>query len=75
MIEVTKYGNRKLYSKTSSEYLTLGALRDKIKAGNEVKVTDHETGADITDKVLASVVTTMGLSTKRLSQIIKGELQ
>lgn len=72
MIEITKYANRKLYNKSSSEYLTLSALRDKVKAGNEVKVTDHETGADITSKVLASVITTMGLDTKRLSQIIKG---
>lgn len=75
MLQIVRYGNRKLYNKNESKYLTLTALRDKIKAGGEIKVTDHKTGADITPKVLASVITTLNLDTQKLSKIIKGELQ
>ena len=73
MIEVTKYGNRKLYSKTDKKYLTLNALRDKVRTGTEVKVTDHKTGADVTAKTLAAIVSTLNLDTTKLSKIIKGE--
>lgn len=74
MLQIVRYGNRKLYNKNESKYLTLGALRDKIKAGGEVKVTDYKTGADITPKVLASVITIMDLDTQKLSNIIKGDI-
>jgi len=73
MLELTKYENRKLYSKTDSKYLTLGTLRDKIRAGVVVKVTEHKTGADVTANVLKSVLTTMDISVNNLQKIIKGE--
>jgi polyhydroxyalkanoate synthesis regulator protein len=75
MIQITRYSNRKLYSKTDSTYLTLEALRDKIKTGATVKVTDHKTGTDITAKVLAATVTTLNLEVAQLQKLIKGELQ
>ena len=72
MLQITRYSNRKLYSKTDSRYLTLETLRDKIKAGVVVSVTEHDTGADITAKVLASAISTMDIPVEKLQEIIKG---
>jgi polyhydroxyalkanoate synthesis regulator protein len=75
MLEIVRYRNRKLYNKNESKYLTLVSLRNKIKEGAEVKVTDYKTGTDITAKTLAAAVSTLNLNVAQLQKLIKGELQ
>ena len=41
---VKKYANRKLYDTTDKRYLTMEKLGELIKAGEEVKIIDNETG-------------------------------
>lgn len=59
MVQIIRYKNRKLYSRTLSTYVTLGDIRDIIKQGKSVQVSDHE-GSDITATTLAQVLTVTG---------------
>ena len=53
---VRRYKNRKLYNTEISQYITVGDLVLSVTAGRPVKVTDHSTGEDITNAVLARAV-------------------
>lgn len=59
MEQIIKYSNRKLYSKKESQYVTGSYLADLIKANILFKVVDHKTGDDVTNVVLARVVSTL----------------
>lgn len=51
-----KYANRRIYDTTSSRYVTLEALAEKIREGREVKVIDAKTEADVTAFILTQIV-------------------
>ena len=51
-----KYANRRIYDTTSSRYVTLEALAEKIREGQEVKVIDAKTEADVTAFILTQIV-------------------
>jgi polyhydroxyalkanoate synthesis repressor PhaR len=51
-----KYANRRIYDTSSSCYVTLEALADKIRQGQEVKVIDAKTKADVTAFILTQIV-------------------
>ncbi len=53
---VKKYGNRRLYDTSESRYVTLEELAVSIKAGAEVRVTDAQTGQDLTQNTLAQII-------------------
>ncbi len=55
-IVIKKYGNRRLYDTDQSRYLTLEELSHRIRAGNNVRVTDAKTGADLTQAVLSQII-------------------
>lgn len=55
MIIIKKYLNRKLYSQTTSSYVTLNHILELVKQGKEFKVID-ENKVDITRKILAQVI-------------------
>ena len=55
-LEIKKYPNRRYYDATRSQHLTLEDIRDRIREGYEVRVTDSKTGADITAQVLTQIV-------------------
>jgi polyhydroxyalkanoate synthesis repressor PhaR len=55
-VVIKKYGNRRLYDAEASRYVTLGEVGAKIRAGNEVRVVDAKTGADLTQPTLAQVI-------------------
>lgn len=58
MIEILKYSNRKLYSKTASKYINLQEIVTLAAEGAQFKVIDNETKKDITDDtVFAAVIT------------------
>jgi polyhydroxyalkanoate synthesis repressor PhaR len=53
---IKRYPNRKLYDTESSAYVTLEDIAAMVKAGREIKIMDHKTGADITNVTMAQIV-------------------
>ncbi|MBM4243314.1 MAG: hypothetical protein FJ148_05785 [Deltaproteobacteria bacterium] len=53
---VKRYANRKLYDTTTSRYVALDDIAGLIRNGEEVEVTDNETGADLTAVTLAQII-------------------
>ncbi len=60
MEQIIKYKNRKFYSRSLNATVTLTDIRDLIKEGKSVQVTEHATGTDITAETLALVLTISG---------------
>jgi polyhydroxyalkanoate synthesis repressor PhaR len=55
VLQIRKYSNRRFYDTTHSRHLTLEEIRDLIKEGHGVQVSDGS-GTDITTKVLAQMI-------------------
>jgi polyhydroxyalkanoate synthesis repressor PhaR len=53
---VKRYSNRKLYDTTTSRYVALDDIAALVRSGEEVEVTDNETGADLTAVTLAQII-------------------
>jgi polyhydroxyalkanoate synthesis repressor PhaR len=53
---IKRYANRKLYDTDAKRYITLDGIADLIRRGKEVRVVDHETGADITPQIQAQII-------------------
>lgn len=53
---IRRYSNRKLYDTQESHYVTLQALAALIRSGEEIQVTDHATGRDLTTATLAQII-------------------
>lgn len=56
MRTIKRYANRKLYDQAQSHYVTLPLLAAMVRAGDEVRVVDHVTGADLTAQTLAQII-------------------
>jgi polyhydroxyalkanoate synthesis repressor PhaR len=53
---VKRYANRKLYDTTTSRYVALDDIAALIRSGEEVEVTDNESGADLTAVTFAQII-------------------
>jgi len=53
---IKRYSNRKLYEPENRRYVTLEEIADMVRQDIEVKVVDHETGADLTSATLMQIV-------------------
>lgn len=53
---IKKYANRKLYDTRTSSYITLEGIAALVRDGHEIKVTDRETGQDLTQVTLSQIV-------------------
>jgi polyhydroxyalkanoate synthesis repressor PhaR len=53
---ITRYSNRKLYDNQNRRYITLGELARQIQAGEEIRVIDHDTEADLTAQILTQII-------------------
>jgi polyhydroxyalkanoate synthesis repressor PhaR len=53
---VKRYANRKLYDTATSRYVALDDIAAMVRGGEEVEVTDNETGADLTAVTLAQII-------------------
>lgn len=53
---IKRYANRKLYDTRSKRYLTLEEVGVLVKVGEDVRVEDADTGADITASVLTKII-------------------
>jgi len=55
-VEIRKYPNRRYYDSSRSRHLTLEEIRGLIRDGHTVRITDSETSADITGRVLTQII-------------------
>lgn len=53
---IKKYGNRRLYDTSESRYVTLEELEQRIRKGEDVRVLDAKTDADLTQSTLAQII-------------------
>ena len=53
---VKRYGNRKLYDTTESRYVTLEDISNLVKAGEELRVVDNDSGEDLTAVTYAQII-------------------
>lgn len=56
MYIIKRYSNRKLYDTVRKRYLTLNEVGELVAQGEDVKVVDNETGADLTNQTLTQVI-------------------
>ncbi len=56
VVTYKKYANRRIYDTSRSRYITLDELADVIRKGQEVKVIDAKTKADVTAFILTQIV-------------------
>lgn len=77
MILIKHYANRKLYNTSARQYITLDEIAALVRAGEEIQVTDNETGEDQTALTLAQILLEQekkkrrGLPSLLLSQLIR----
>lgn len=53
---IKRYPNRKLYDTESKRYVTLEHIAQMIQQGEDVLVTDHESGEDLTNLTLSQII-------------------
>ena len=53
---VKRYSNRKLYDTSGSRYVTLDEIARWVKAGEEVKIVENESGEDLTAVTFAQII-------------------
>lgn len=53
---IKKYSNRRLYDTEASRYITLEELAERVREGDDVRVVDAKTGADLTQATLAQII-------------------
>lgn len=76
MQTIKKYANRKLYHTNRKRYITLDGIAALIQSGEQARVIDNETGADITAEVLAQVVLqSPGRSSRLSAHVLTGLIQ
>src|SRR5690349_25062434 len=53
---IKRYESRKLYDTEESRYVSLDEISGWIRQGQEVKVVDNATGADVTSQTLTQII-------------------
>lgn len=53
---IKRYANRKLYDSQASRYVTLDAIADMVRAGEDLRIIDNESGEDLTAVTFAQVI-------------------
>jgi polyhydroxyalkanoate synthesis repressor PhaR len=53
---VKRYGNRKLYDTSESRYVTLEEIARWVRAGEEVRILENDTGEDLTAVTFAQII-------------------
>src|SRR3569833_818929 len=64
---IKRYANRKLYDTRDSRYVTLDHIAAMVRAGDDVKVADNTTRADLTTATLAQIIFEEEKKTPRLT--------
>ena len=53
---IKRYANRKLYDTRDSRYVTLELIAAMVRAGDDIRVIDNTTQADLTTATLAQII-------------------
>jgi polyhydroxyalkanoate synthesis repressor PhaR len=53
---IKRYNNRKLYDTSSKRYISLDDIAEMVRAGEEVRIIDHDSGGDITTLTLFQIL-------------------
>jgi polyhydroxyalkanoate synthesis repressor PhaR len=56
VLEIRRYSNRRYYDTSRSQHVTLEAIRELVRGGQDVRITDASTGADITSRTLTQII-------------------
>jgi len=56
MVTIKRYANRKLYDTQAGRYVTLEEIGEMVRRGDDLRVVDHASGADLTTLTLLQVV-------------------
>src|SRR5574342_539006 len=53
---IKRYGNRKLYDTRTSRYITLDGIADLVRAREDVRIIDNDSGDDLTAVTFAQII-------------------
>jgi len=53
---IKRYGNRKLYDTRASRYVTLDNVAELVRAGEDLRIIDNDTGEDLTAVTFAQII-------------------
>ena len=53
---IKRYANRKLYDTGSGELTSMRRIEELVRDGVDIRVVDHDTGADMTSEVLVGIL-------------------
>jgi polyhydroxyalkanoate synthesis repressor PhaR len=56
MHRIKKYANRKLYDTTDKKYVSRKRLSELIRKGEDIVITDNETGEDLTASIVSGLI-------------------
>jgi polyhydroxyalkanoate synthesis repressor PhaR len=68
---IKRYESRKLYDTEESRYVSLDEVADWIREGQDVRVVDNATGADVTAQTLTQIILDEG---RRGTSLLPSEL-
>lgn len=68
---ITKYKNRKLYSKELSKYVNLNYLLDLVNTNSNFIVLEHNTKRDVTNNTLSEAILKLSPKREDLITLIK----
>jgi polyhydroxyalkanoate synthesis repressor PhaR len=57
VVQIKKYGNRRLYDTAGSRYVNLDGIAALIREGKQVQIVDAKTGQDLTRVTLTQIIT------------------
>ncbi len=53
---IKRYGNRKMYDTQASRYVTLDGVAELVRAGDDLRIIDNDTGQDLTAVTFAQII-------------------
>ncbi len=53
---IKRYANRKMYDTQASRYVTLDAVADLVRAGEDLRIVDNDSGEDLTALIFAQII-------------------
>src|SRR5579872_3333146 len=56
-VVIKKYGNRRLYDSSTSQYVNLDDIAKLVRDGKDVQIVDAKTGQDLTRVTLTQIIT------------------
>ena len=53
---IKRYGNRKMYDTKASRYVTLDGVTELVRAGEDLRIIDNDSGEDLTAVTFAQII-------------------